>query len=87
MLTREIQIKMETVNIPIFNFNIGDHITEKNPDGAMDYIIYDISYSLADRVWAYRYKYWEGGYEHYCKSSVEFVESNFINRCMRGVMQ
>lgn len=65
------------IEIPTFKFNIGDTITEKNPDGRMDYIIYDISYSTKDKTWYYRYSYWFGGYEHYCKSSKNFIEEEF----------
>lgn len=69
---------MMTIQIPLFKFNVGDHITEKNSDNNnMDYIVYDISYSIVDKRWYYRYKYWEGGYEHYCKSSVEYAETIF----------
>lgn len=77
------EVTMTMIQIPSFDFEIGDHITEKNPDGAMDYVIYDISYSLADKVWSYRYKYWDGGYEHYCKSPKDFVEKAFIHRSAR----
>ena len=67
----------KSIEIPEFKFKIGDKITELNPNDKMDYMIYDISYSLLTGEWYYRYKYWEGGYEHYCKSSIECVETNF----------
>ena len=65
------------IKIPEFKFKIGSTIMEKDPNDKMEYVIYDISYSLATGEWYYRYKYWEGGYEHYCKSSIEYVEINF----------
>lgn len=76
---------MEMIQIPQFDFEIGDHIIERNPNCTINYVIYDISYSLADKVWSYRYKYWEGGYEHYCKSTTDFVERNFIHRSARNI--
>ena len=65
------------IQIPKLKFSIGNTITEKEINERMYYVIYDISYSLADKKWYYRYKYWEGGYEHYCKSLIEYVEANF----------
>lgn len=65
------------IQIPKFKFSIGNHITEKNPNGRIEYLIYDITYSIATGDWYYRYSYWMGGYEHYCKSSIEYVETNF----------
>ena len=37
------------IEIPEFKFSIRNNITEKDLNGRMDYVIYDISYSLADK--------------------------------------
>ena len=66
------------IEIPAFKFNIGSKITEKDPsNGKMEYVIYDISYSIATGEWYYRYSYWEDGYEHYCKYPTKCAENLF----------
>lgn len=65
----------KTLNIPEFKFQIGDNIRKT---GSIDiYNIYNIAYSMIDNKWMYKYAYWEGGYEHHCKCSQEYVEANF----------
>lgn len=65
------------IQIPNCKFLIGTIIKEKDPNNEMEYVIYDISYSLATGKWYYRYRYWDGGYEHYCKSPIKCVENLF----------
>lgn len=65
------------IQIPNFRFPIGSIITEKEPEGRTEYIIYDVSYSIATGDWYYRYSYWMGGYEHYCKCPIKCVENLF----------
>ena len=65
---------MKTIEIPNFKFKIDDSI--RHTSGC--YVVYDISYSVLSNEWYYRYKYWEGGYEHYCKLDIKFVEENFV---------
>ena len=68
---------MVTIKVPETKFKIGDKITEIDPDGRMDYVVYDISYSVATNDWYYRYSYWEGGYEHYCKLDISWVDEHY----------
>jgi hypothetical protein len=68
---------MKMIQIPKCKFAIGSIIMEKDPNDRMEYLIYDISYSLATGEWYYRYSYWRDGYEHYCKSPIKCVENLF----------
>lgn len=65
------------IQIPNCKFSIGSVITEKNSSIKIEYVIYDISYSVATGEWYYKYNYWMDGYEHYCKSPIKCVENLF----------
>lgn len=68
---------MVTIQIPKFKFAIGNYVKEKNQTSSIEYLIYDITYSIATGEWYYRYSYWQDGYEHYCKYPVRCVENLF----------
>ena len=74
MVMREITTMIQ---IPNCKFSIGTTITEKTSDDKMQYLIYDITYSIATGDWYYRYSYWQDGYEHYCKYPIRCVENLF----------
>lgn len=65
-------------NKPNFMFSVSDKIAEvSSPDNYMYYIVTDIIYSVKLNDWFYEYSYWRDGYEHHCKSSQDYTESNF----------
>lgn len=68
---------MVMIQIPKFKFAIGNYVKEKNQSNSIEYLIYDITYSIATGDWYYRYSYWQDGYEHYCKYPVKCVENLF----------
>lgn len=64
---------MKTIEIPQFRFMIGEKIVIDNNI----YTIYNIVYDMKENCWMYKYSYWDGGYEHYCKSPITYIESRF----------
>lgn len=64
---------MKMIEIPEFKFSIGDTI-RCNGD---KYSIYNIIYDMRERCWMYKYSYWDGGYEHFCKAKIEYIEKEF----------
>ena len=65
------------LQIPNFKFSIGSNIREKHSTDHFIYLVYDITYSVGTHEWYYNYSYWDGGYEHYCKSPVKCVDNMF----------
>ena len=61
-----------------FKFAVSDKLAEvSDPDEFMYFIVTDIIYSVKLNDWFYEYSYWKDGYEHHCKSSQDYTESNF----------
>ena len=61
-----------------FKFAVSDKLAEVSDyDEHMYFIVTDIIYSVKLNDWFYEYSYWKDGYEHHCKSSQDYTESNF----------
>lgn len=61
-----------------FKFAVSDKLAEvSDSDEYMYFIVTDIIYSVKLNDWFYEYSYWKDGYEHHCKSSQDYTESNF----------
>lgn len=62
------------MQLPEFQFKIASKLKDQK---GQTYIINDITYSVLEDCWYYRYSYWQDGYEHYCYARTDFVESRY----------